>query len=128
MRAFDHVGVPTGEKQPEEMWVEATRVWVTDPMKHPQRIEFLRFEPDSPVTGPVRDMPHIAFQVDNLDPEIEGTEILLGPFNPTDTLRVVFVQKDGAVFEFMENNAAGHWFKKTRDTQSPISAAAEIGD
>jgi hypothetical protein len=53
----------------------------------------------------------MAFQVDNLEREIEGAEILLGPFSPTDTLRVVFVMKDGAVFEFMENSAAGHWFR-----------------
>ena len=110
MRAFDHVGVPTHEKQPEEMYVEATRVWVTDPMRHPHRIEYLRFDSDSPVKGPVRDLPHIAFRVDRLEPEVEGAEILLGPFSPTQTLRVVFVLKDGAVFEFMENSAAGHWF------------------
>lgn len=93
------------------MYVEATKVWVTDPLKSPQRIEYLRFEPDSPVQGPVRDLPHMAFQVDNLEREIEGAEILLGPFHPTDTLRVVFVRQDGAVFEFMENSAAGHWFR-----------------
>jgi len=111
MRAFDHIGVPTGEKQPEEMYVEATKVWVTNPLRHPQRIEYLRYEPDSPVKGPMREMPHIAFQVDNLDREMEGAEIILGPFNPTDTLRVVFVLKDGAIFEFMENSVEGPWFR-----------------
>jgi hypothetical protein len=111
MRAFDHVGIPTAEKQPGEMYVEATKVWVTDPLKHPTRIEFLRFEPDSPVHGPVRDVPHIAFRVDRLEPEIESAEILLGPFHATDTLRVVFVLKDGAVFEFMESSVPGHWFR-----------------
>jgi len=111
MRAFDHIGVPTEEKQPEEMYVEATKVWVTNPLRHPQRIEYLRYEPDSPVKGPMREMPHIAFQVDNLDREMEGTEIILGPFNPTDTLRVVFVLKDGAIFEFMENSVEGPWFR-----------------
>ena len=93
------------------MYVEATKVWVTDPLQHPHRIEYLRFEPDSPVQGPVRDLPHIAFQVDNLDREMEGAEIILGPFNPTDTLRVVFVLKDGAIFEFMENSVEGPWFR-----------------
>ncbi|MDP2996764.1 MAG: hypothetical protein Q8N47_04695 [Bryobacterales bacterium] len=113
MRTFDHVGVPTTEKQPVEMYVEATKVWVTDPLRHPNRIEYLRFEPDSPVQGPVRDLPHTAFQVDNLEREIEGTEILLGPFSPTDTLRVVFVLKDGAVIEFMETSTADHWFQRS---------------
>jgi hypothetical protein len=111
MRIFDHAGVPTEIKQPEEMWVEATRVWVTDPTRHPHRIEYLRFEPDSPVTGPVRELPHMAFRVDRLEPETEGAEILLGPFQATRELRVVFVARDGAVFEFMEHSGKGHWFQ-----------------
>jgi hypothetical protein len=112
MRAFDHVGVPTAEKQPEEMYVADTKVWVTDPLRHPHRIEYLRYEPDTPVSGPVRDLPHMAFRVDNLEREIEGAEILLGPFQPTSTLRVAFVLRDGAVFEYMESSIEGHWFRK----------------
>lgn len=112
MRNFDHVGLPTDEKQPNEMYVAETKVWVTDPAAHPYRVEYLRYEPDSPVTGPVRDLPHIAFQVDSLDEYMAGEEIVLGPFYATDTLRVVFVLKDGAVFEFMENSEeSSHWFK-----------------
>jgi hypothetical protein len=110
-RAFDHVGIPTEEKQALEMWVEATRVWVTDPARHPHRVEFLRFEPDSPVHGPVRELPHIAFRVDDLESAMAGAAVLLGPFQATDSLRVVFVLRDGAVFEFMQNAAPGHWFR-----------------
>ncbi len=111
MRIFDHVGIPTEAPQPDEMYVADTKVWVTDPLRHPHRIEYLRYEPDAPVSGPVRDLPHIAFQVDDLDAELAGAEILLGPFWPTDTLRVAFVLKDGAVFEFMQSSAPGHWFR-----------------
>ncbi len=93
------------------MWVADTRVWVTDPLDDPHRVEWLRFEPDSPVHGPVRDLPHVAFRVDRLETEMQGCEIVLGPFQPTDSLRVVFVVKDGAVFEFMEQRDQGHWFR-----------------
>ena len=102
MREFDHVGLPTTEKQENEVWVEDTRVWVTSPDDHPQRVEFLRYEPDSPVTGPLRELPHFAFRTDNLRREIEGEEVILGPFAPLEGLEVVFIFKDGAVFEFME--------------------------
>jgi hypothetical protein len=111
MRIFDHVGLPVDERQPGELYVKETKVWVTDPQKHPYRVEWLRYEPDSPVKGPVRDLPHMAFRVDRLEPEIQGAEVLHGPFHATDTVRVVFVLKDGAVFEFMENSEPGHWFK-----------------
>ena len=112
MRTFDHVGIPTSEMHADEMYVPETKVWITDPLRHPQRIEYLRFEPDSPVQGPVRELPHIAFRVNAPEDEIEGAEILLGPFRPTETLRIVFVQRDGAVFEFMESSAQGHWFQR----------------
>jgi hypothetical protein len=111
MRRFDHVGVPTETRQAGEMYVAETKVWVTDPAAHPHRIEYLRYEPESPVSGPVRELPHIAFQVDDLDAEIGDAQVLLGPFQATATLRVVFVLKDGAVFEYMENSAPGHWFR-----------------
>ena len=111
MQMFDHVGLPTDQKQPDELYVAETKVWVTDPAAHPYRVEYLRYEADSPVSGPVRDLPHIAFQVDNLDKYMEEGEIVLGPFEPTDTLRVVFMFKDGAVFEYMENSGDQNWFK-----------------
>lgn len=102
MRAFHHVGIPTDDQQPDETYVAATKVSVTDPLKHKYLIEFLRYEPDSPVTGPLRELPHIAYRTDQLDQDIAGAEILLEPFVPMEGLRVAFVLLDGAVVEFME--------------------------
>jgi len=102
MRQFHHAGVITDEPQPGETYVPATKVWVTDPAGHPYRIEYLRFEPDSPVTGPVRELPHFAYRVSDLEAEIAGKEVLLGPFEAMPGLRVVFVHEDGGVLEFME--------------------------
>ena len=107
---FDHVGLPTEDKHGVEMYVAETRVWVTNPFVHPHKVEYLRYEPDSPVTGPVRELPHIAFRVDNLGQAIADSPILLGPFNSTEKMRVVFVLKDGAVFEYMEGAGDGDWF------------------
>jgi len=102
MRQFHHVGIPTDEKQPDEIYVPDTKVWVTEPMAHPYNIEYLRYEPDSPVTGPLRDLPHLAFETDDLQRELAGKEILLEPFRPAEGLTVAFVLDDGAVFEFMQ--------------------------
>jgi hypothetical protein len=75
---------------------------VTSPDTHPYRIEFLRFEPDSPVQGPVRERCHTAYVVEDLDRTILGANILLGPFDPLEGLRVVFVEEEGAVIEYMQ--------------------------
>lgn len=102
MRKFHHIGLPTQEKQPGEVYVEDTKVWVTNPDDHPYRVEYLRFEPDSSVTGPLRDMAHVAFEVDDLAAALEGEEVILEPFEPLEGLTVAFIMKDGAVFEFMK--------------------------
>lgn len=105
MRRFHHVGVITDQAQPGEIYVATTRVHVTNPADHPYRVEYLRFEPDSPLTGPVCDQPHVAFAVDDLEAEIAEEQVLLGPFRAMEGLRVVFILKDGAVFEFMQFDA-----------------------
>jgi hypothetical protein len=111
MREFDHIGLTSTQKRPGEMFVEATRVWVTNPAESPEKVEYLRYEPDSPVSGPLRELPHVAFRVENLDREIEGAQVLLGPFTPTEGVRVVFVYRDGLVWEFMESSLGKDWHK-----------------
>ncbi len=102
MREFHHVGLPTDEKQPGEVYVEETKVWVTDPEKHPYRVEYLRYEPDSPVTGPLRELPHMAFKTDDVQREIAGKQVILEPFEAMEGLTVAFILQDGAVFEYMQ--------------------------
>src|SRR3954471_22872171 len=87
MRRFHHVGVITDQVQPGEIYVAETRVHVTNPADHPYHVEYLRFEPDSPVTGPVRGQCHVAFVVENLEDAIVGEQVLLGPFRAMEGLR-----------------------------------------
>lgn len=104
---FSHVGLITDTPQPGEVFVEATRVWITDFLKHPYHIEWLRFEPDSPVSGPVRHQPHVAYRVPSIEEACRRMRVLIEPFQPLDGLRVGFYQSaDGAVIEFMEYSAS----------------------
>jgi hypothetical protein len=99
---FDHIGIVTTEKKPNARFVAATKVWVTDFKSHPFHVEWLRFEPDSPVTGPVREQPHVAYRVDDIRTAAKGMKVLLEPFD-AGIARVGFYQTDdGAVVEFME--------------------------
>jgi len=110
---FDHIGVPTSERKQGESWVEATRVWVTSPRAHPYNVEWLRYEPDSPVRGPLRTDPHIAYRVDDMTKALEGHTVLAEPFDVGDGfLTVAFVQVDGALVEFMQYANPGEegWF------------------
>ena len=100
---FSHVGMITQEPKPGEVFIQATRVWITDFTRHRFRVEWLRFEPDSPVTGPVRHQPHVAFRVPNIEQAAQGLQVLLEPFEPMPGVRVAFfLTEDGAVVELME--------------------------
>ena len=99
---FDHIGIVTKEKKADETFVPATRVWITDFQKHPFRVEWLRYEPDSPVAGPVREMPHVAFRVDDIRAAAKGMKVLLEPFDAGIAVVGFYQTADGAVVEFME--------------------------
>ncbi len=99
---FDHIGIVTEEKKNNETFVPATRVWVTDYKNHPYKVEWLRYEPDTPVTGPVRNCPHVAYRVDNLDEAAKGMRALLDPFDVGFAVVGFFLSEDGAVVELMQ--------------------------
>ena len=116
MRAFDHVGVWTTEPQPGEFWVEFSKVWVTNPRTHPQRIEFLRpaEKPDIPPeqvgAWMLWNRPHVAFRVNDLQEALRGEQLIFGPFDPGGFGDVAFILKEGLVIEYLQYRDLGHWF------------------
>jgi hypothetical protein len=115
-KAFDHIGIPTAEPQPGESWVPFRGVWVTNPRRHPQRIEYLRAKewPEVPPSQAglwkLWHWPHVAFRVDDLRAALEGEEVIFGPFDPGGFGEVAFIHKDGAVIEYLQYYDLGHWF------------------
>ncbi len=102
MTTFHHFGVPTTAKQDGETYLDGAKVFITDPEKHPFRIEYLRFEPGSPMHPDVINTPHAAFMVDDLQAALAGQQVIVEPFDATETLRVAFINDQGAVIELMQ--------------------------
>jgi hypothetical protein len=111
-KAFHHVGLTTLNEQPHEDNVVPSKCWVTDPSDHPMRIEFLRYAPDSPVSAEFQGSPHIAYAVDELEPHLEGKEIIIPPFDVDDPpfARVAFTKEDGLFVEYMKFYPGRTWF------------------
>ena len=111
-RTFHHVGIRATEPQPNENFVTATRVWVTDPNNSPYRIEFLRYEPDSYLDERFKNTPHVAWVVDDIDPWIAGKETAIAPFEVGDPafVRVAFVWEEGMISEYMAFKPGAVWF------------------
>jgi hypothetical protein len=116
MKEFDHIGIITLEPHEGESWVEFSKVWVTNPRTHPQRIEYIRplamptIDPANVALWKLWHLPHVAYRVDDLDAAIRGAEVVLGPFEPGDFGRVVFILEHGVVIEYLEYTRLDTWF------------------
>ena len=116
MKEFDHIGIITTEPQEGESWVEFSKVWVTNPRLHPNRIEYIRplefpeIDPTDLAQWKLWHLPHVAYRVDNLQEAIAGEEVILGPFEPADFGTVAFIHKDGAIVEYLEYSRLDTWF------------------
>ncbi len=100
---FHHFGVPTSAKNNNENYVAGAKVYVSDPEAHPYRVEFLRFEADSPMPADIQTKPHAAFLVPSLNEALKGQNVIIPPFDATDKLRCAFIKDGDAVIELMEN-------------------------
>ena len=99
---LDEVGAGEHAPHANESYIADAKVYVTAPEQHPYRVEFLRFELDSPLPEEVRTTPHAAFLVDDLEAALEGEEVLIAPFDATAELRCAFIVDGPAVIELME--------------------------
>ena len=104
MKKFHHIGLVTGEEKPGEMYFDSLKVWGTNPDDDPvNRIEWVRFSPESPLADtPVAKMPHVSWQVDDLDAELAGREVVVGPLAVGENIRIAYFYQDGALVEYLE--------------------------
>ncbi len=103
MKKFHHIGLVTDEEKPGETYFDSLKVWGTNPDDDPNRVEWVRFHPESPLADtPVAKQPHISWQVDDLDAEIAGKEVAVGPLSVGDNIRIAYFYMDGALIEYLE--------------------------
>lgn len=101
MQEFHHIGIPTQTKKENEAYLEGGKVYYTDPEACPYRIEWLRFEPDSPMPEALKTIPHVSFQVDDIEAAMAGKDVLIEPFEVFEGVTIGFIMHDGAPIELM---------------------------
>ncbi len=101
MRTFNHVGIVTTDKKEGAVLNEGLGVWLTDYNKSPNRIEFLRFEPNTCLPELVRKNGHIAYTVPDMQAELEGKKVIFGPAVCDEHLTIAFIEEEGIAIEIM---------------------------
>ena len=102
MKHYHHLGIPTSVKKDNETYIEQGKVYVSGYEESPYGIEWMRYEPDSPLPELVKTVPHVAFKVDNLEEELVGKEVIIQPNSPSKGVHVAFIVDNGAPIEFIQ--------------------------
>jgi hypothetical protein len=108
MRRYHHIGIPTTEAKPGESHLKRLKLFVVSHEKSEFGVEWMRFEADAAVPDLVRQVAHVAFEVDDLASELAGREILIAPNSPSDGVRVAFIVENGAPIELLEFTDPNH--------------------
>lgn len=99
---FHHVGIPTTIPKANEVHLSHLKIHVSGFDTSPYGIEWIRFDADCIVAELIRTVPHVAFEVDDLDAALVG-QILLGEISsPSPGVRVAMIVDDGAPIELLE--------------------------
>ncbi|MBN1165250.1 MAG: hypothetical protein JXB45_11770 [Candidatus Krumholzibacteriota bacterium] len=99
---YHHLGIPTAIPRPDESYIEELKLYVSGFDRSPYGIEWMRFDADCPVSELIKTVPHIAFQVEDLDAALRGKEVLSPPSSPSPGVRVAMIVDNGAPIEIME--------------------------
>lgn len=99
---YHHLGIPTNDSRPGEKYLAAYRMYVSGFDSSEYGIEWMRFEEGSPVSEIIQKVPHIAFEVDDLDLAIRGKELLGEISTPSMGVRTAMILENGAPVEFLE--------------------------
>lgn len=104
MRKINHIGIPVREPVSGEVYNEGMKVYLTDFNQSPNKIEFLRFDADSWMPEKIQTSAHIAYEVDDLDKELESAEVLLPKTVVNENLTIAFIEEEGIALELMQFN------------------------
>lgn len=99
---FHHLGIPTDIPREGEMYLEEFKMYIQGYEDSPYGIEWIRFEEGCPLPELVQTVPHLAFEVDDLNEAIKDEEILIEPNSPSEGVMVAFIVDNGAPVEFLQ--------------------------
>jgi hypothetical protein len=101
---FNHVGIPTTARFDGEIPLPDLQMTVSDHQDNPFGIQWQRYWEGAPYPELVKSVPHVAFEVDDLEDALQGQHIIIEPNSPSPGIRVAFIQVSGAPVELMQIN------------------------
>ena len=102
MRTYHRIGIPTDAPRDGERYLPQFKMHISGYETSPYGVEWLRYDADCPLPELVKTVPHVAFEMDDLDAELEGKDVIIAPNSPSPGVRVAFIVDNGAPVEFLQ--------------------------
>ncbi len=104
---YHHTGIPTQEHFKNERYIPHLRLYVSGFETSPFGIEWMRFEKNCQLPDIVKEIPHVAFEVENLEEAIKASDckIIVLPNSPSADIRVAMIEHNNAPVELIEFKA-----------------------
>ena len=89
---------------PNERYLPHLKFYVSGFSTSPFGIEWMRFDNDCPISELIKTVPHVAFEVDDIDKALKDHdfEIISKPDVPSEGVRAAMIIHNGAPIELIE--------------------------
>ena len=98
---FLHVGVPTTQVRPNEVYVEKMKLYKTEAADSDYNIEYLRFQDGTPFPEIMHVNPHVAYEVDCIETAAKGSKVIVEPIDLGNAI-ICFIVKDNVIYELYQ--------------------------
>jgi hypothetical protein len=99
---YHHIGIPTVVPVEGMTRVDHLRIACTDHGASPFGVQWMQYDADCPVPPLVREVAHVAFEVDDLEQALAGRKVIIPPNSPSPGVRVAFIEEAGAPIELLQ--------------------------
>lgn len=87
---------------PGEVYLKDYKLYHSGYGRNEFGIEWMRYEKDCPLPEIVKTIPHVAFEVDDIQEAIRGRKLIIEPNSPSEGSVVAFIEENGVPIEFIQ--------------------------
>ncbi len=99
---YHHTGIPTARFVEGMARLDHLRIACTDHESNPFGIQWMMYDADCPLPPLVREVAHVAFEVDDLEEALAGKKVIIAPNSPSPGVLVAFIEEAGAPIELLQ--------------------------
>lgn len=92
---YHHMGIPTQSPKQDETYLEKYDIFCKDHESNPYGIQWMRYGDECPLPKLIKEVAHVAFEVENIEEAVQGKEVTVKPNSPSKGVIVAFIVEMG---------------------------------